>query len=151
MTKWTRGHRLAAVLLVVLGLAVISVVARQGDEAREREQSQRADRIAEAIRISGAVEVAYYVTGSGTAADITLSTPTGIEQISARIPLFNKRGDEGLRFEFDRNAYVAVSAQKRDEYGEITCRITVDGETISENTSNAAYGIASCSGRAATR
>ena len=58
-------------------------------------------------------------------------------------------GLRGLTFTFARGDFVSISAQKKaDGGGNITCRITVDGEVISENTSSAAYGIASCSGSA---
>lgn len=37
-------------------------------------------------------------------------------------------------------------AQNKGEYRSVTCRITVDGIVISENTSSGEYGIATCKG-----
>jgi hypothetical protein len=41
-----------------------------------------------------------------------------------------------------------VSGQNATEYGTVTCRIKVDGNVVSQNTSSGAYSIATCSGSA---
>lgn len=93
--------------------------------------------------------VVYELEGDVTYADITMTTPTGIEQISADVPLTNQNGDRGLTITgFGAGDFVSISAQKPEEAGAITCRITVNGRVVSENTSTAAYGIASCYGTA---
>ena len=52
-----------------------------------------------------------------------------------------------MTHEFGPGEFVYISAQNEGEYGSVTCRITVDGVVVSENTSSGAYGIATCEGR----
>lgn len=92
--------------------------------------------------------VVYELGGSVGWADVTMATPTGTSQITPDVPLVTTGGDTGLTYTFPDGAFVYISAQKTDEGGTITCRITVDGVVISENTSSAAYGIATCEGSA---
>ena len=92
-------------------------------------------------------EVVYEVEGDNTSwASVTIRTPTGTIQGSPDLPMQTKSG-ELLTFQFDVGEFVYISAQNKDEYGSVTCRITVDGEVVSENTSSGAYGVASCEGR----
>ena len=78
---------------------------------------------------------------------MTAETPSGTTQQSPDLPLRTKNGDTGLRYEFDRGAFVYLSAQT-NEIGSITCRITVDDKVISEVTSTGQYSIATCDGTA---
>ncbi len=91
--------------------------------------------------------VVYEVEGSVAWADVTMQTPTGTSQISPDVPLMTKAGARGLTFEFPPGAFVYLAAQMKGERGTIRCRIRVDGEVVSENFSNSAYGIASCKSR----
>lgn len=103
---------------------------------------------------TGKAQVAYEVDGVAPTwlpkgrqrmnASITMTTPTGTEQGDVSLPLRNKAGGDGLRYEFGRGEFVYIAAQNQGEYGSVTCRIVVDGEVVSENTSTAAYGIATC-------
>lgn len=69
-----------------------------------------------------------YATGSGTQQEDIGESPEGNPWMSVAV---------GTDF-----AYVSV--QNDDEYGDVTCRIKQDGQVVSENTSSAAYGIATC-------
>ncbi|MET3705869.1 hypothetical protein ABIB17_000468 [Arthrobacter sp. UYEF6] len=107
------------------------------------------------------VNVLYEVSGTATGADITIETGSGTSQQSISVPLKSKSsGATGLSFTMERGAFVYISAQNKgnmrkgasvsdkDFYGSLTCRISVDGTVISENTTTSKYGIASCKGSA---
>lgn len=94
--------------------------------------------------------VVYEVEGTADSVDITIATPTGIEQKSGlSVPLKRKSdGKRGLQLTFTSGSFVSISAQNQGDFGTVTCRITVDGVVVSENTASGAYTIASCDGRA---
>jgi hypothetical protein len=95
------------------------------------------------------VEITYDVRGSASDADVTVETPTGVsQQQGADIPLRNQTGSHGLIFTFDPSAFVYVSAQNADSYGDVVCTIERDGEVISRNQASGAYAIATCEGTA---
>lgn len=102
---------------------------------------------AEARRVSVA-EVAYFVEGTARTAQITVETPTGIQQNVVSLPLRNKQGGLGLHFEFLRGEFVYISAQNQGALGTVTCRIEVDGRPVSTNTSSGAYSVVTCDGSA---
>lgn len=77
---------------------------------------------------------------------VTLSTPTGIEQHDFIGSAKNKNGEEHATYTFKSGAPVTLSVQNTGNRGSVTCRISVDDVVISENSSGAQYGIASCSG-----
>ena len=137
-------------LLACLTLAGLSACSSAGSSAAPVS-------VAEAATVS----VLYEVDGSASAADITLETGSGTSQQSVKVPLTSKSsGKKGLTFNMERGAFVYISAQNTgqmrpgasinspDFYGRVTCRITVDGKVISENSTTSKYGIASCKGTA---
>lgn len=72
----------------------------------------------------------------------------GSRQGDIDLPLKNQNGTLGLRFPgFHTGDFIYLSVQNGDEYGSVTCRITVDGTVVSENTSSGGYTIATCQGR----
>lgn len=93
--------------------------------------------------------VLYELDGSAASANITYQTPTGMsQQQGIDVPMTSKSGGPGLEFKgFGYGDFVYFSAQNDGEYGSLTCRITVDGEVISENTSSGGFAIATCEGR----
>lgn len=92
-------------------------------------------------------EVLYEVEGTAINANVTMASPSGTEQRGISVPMYTKStGAPGLRVNFPLGEFVYISAQNQDSRGYITCRITVDGVVISENTSNSDYGIATCEG-----
>jgi hypothetical protein len=95
--------------------------------------------------------VSYEADGDGTdSGHYTLRSPDGgTRQMSgAMLPLTNKAGGAGLQMDgFRSGDFVYLSIQNENGYGSVTCRIVVDGQIISENTSSGGYTIASCQGR----
>lgn len=90
--------------------------------------------------------VVYEVEGDGAYFDLTAETPTGTTQATPDLPLRLDTG-EPMTFEFQPGDFVYVAAQSKDGRT-ITCRITVDGTVVSENTSTGKFGIATCKGTA---
>jgi hypothetical protein len=135
------------VAFVVAGLLVLVAIAVvQAGRADDRAEADR-ERVARALEALAPVTLSYYAEGTAITADITVVTPTGMEQSSVTLPLNNKSGTPGLHFEVPRGTYASISVQNRGDTGDVTCRIEVDGTVVSENTSTTDYGIASCNGR----
>jgi len=146
--------------LISLGIVGVGLVAgslawgyQEGAPERERkaavaeraEAAEAAER-AELLRASLVGEVTYEVDGSATSASVTMEMPSGTSQVSVDLPLTNQDGDVGVTNKFSRGSFVYISAQNKESYGSVTCRIKVDGAVISENTSSGAYAIATCKG-----
>lgn len=93
--------------------------------------------------------VVYEADGTGTdEGSITIEAPTGTQQVKAALPLKTKAGATGLTYPgFRKGAFVYLSVQNQNASGSVTCRIVVDGVTISENTSAGGYVIATCKGQ----
>jgi hypothetical protein len=96
--------------------------------------------------------VIYNAEGEGArgirTASYTIETLNGSEQGVTNLPLKAKNGSTGLTLPgFKTGAFVYLSVQNRDASGSVTCRITVDGYVVSENTSVGGYTIATCKGR----
>jgi hypothetical protein len=102
-----------------------------------------------AVNAPAKVDVLYEVEGTTSSASVTMQTPTGTSQITPAVPMRRESdGRRGLEAEFSPGSFVYISAQNKQSSGTITCRITVNGSVIAENTSSGGYAIASCSGRA---
>lgn len=103
--------------------------------------------------VSTSHTVLYEAEGAGArglrSARITLqSADGGTQQSEINLPLKNRQGGTGITIPgFSTGAFVYLSVQNTDAAGSVTCRITVDGTVISENTSSGGYVIASCKGR----
>lgn len=141
----------AIMLCLVLVGAYLAMQGREPEPtAWDRAQERKAEaELRESVARALSREVVYEVEGSGGAssAGVTVTTPTGTEQATPSLPLRNQAGELGVTHEFGPGEFVYVSAQNEGEYGSVTCRITVDGVVVSENTSSGAYGIATCEGR----
>lgn len=123
---------------VVVGVVVSNADSPQGDTT--------AGTLPEADM---SVTVLYEVEGSTDYADVTMETPTGTSQISPDVPMVQESdGRRGLEMEFQSGAYVYLSAQNNRAHGTVTCRITVDGEVVAENSATGGYAIATCRGTA---
>jgi len=139
LEKWNALHVvIRGVIITVTGLAVLAIVAPLFEDDSQDDP---------AVGPSYST-VTYELSGSVSYADVTVLTPTGIEQLTPDVPLVTKTGETGLVYRFRVGAPVSISAQKKDASGSLTCRILVDGRQVSMNTSTAAYGIASCRGQA---
>jgi Mycobacterium membrane protein len=92
--------------------------------------------------------VIYEADGSAESADYTLRSPDGgTQQGGFDLPMRDVTGRKGLvSTGFSSGDFVYLSVQNQGEIGSLTCRITVDGVVISENTSTGAYAIATCQG-----
>ena len=89
--------------------------------------------------------VVYEVTGSGTAGNVTYMKEgfSQEQQTSAKLPWRKE-----LQFEEKVGGFAPLSlvAQNGANSGDITCRITVDGEVVGESTSNGQYAVVTCTG-----
>lgn len=89
-------------------------------------------------------------TTERTASYTLRSDDGGARQGEFDLPLRNQGGTPGLTFTgFASGAFVYLSIQNGDEYGSVSCKITVDGNVISENTSDGGSAIATCQGKVA--
>lgn len=86
---------------------------------------------------------------SGRTVSITIRTPGGgtSQQTGVTLPLTHQ---DGTPFEFTAHAgdFLYLSAQNEQDYGDLSCSITIDGQVIDSASSSGAYVIASCSGEA---
>lgn len=94
------------------------------------------------------VSVLYEVEGTATGTTITFTTPDGGTSQAAdkAVPLTRSDGTRGIQGDFPKGAFVYLSAQNMGASGDITCRITVEGRVVSENTASGGYTIATCQG-----
>lgn len=92
--------------------------------------------------------VVYLVDGTARNAMVTITTPSGITQLDASLPLSRTDGTGGASYSFRPGSAVYISAQNQGEGRSVTCHIRVNGVEISVNTASGAYTIATCSGTA---
>jgi len=85
--------------------------------------------------------VLYSVGGSAMYATVTMTTPTGSQQKDVDLPF---RG--GFRFNFEPGQPVYASVQNQTGFNTVACTIRANGVVVSTNTSDAAYGVATCKG-----
>lgn len=87
----------------------------------------------------------YHVTGTAKMASVTYKTGTGTQQNTVDVPMTNKGGGVGVIMEGSNiPGFKYISAQNKESYGSITCKIVLNGVTVSENTSSGGYVIATC-------
>lgn len=149
--SWVRRHQRQTAVAVVAGaIGVVAVAAGVIGQAQQKDDEREVRELVRALADERAPrEVTYYVEGTVKYADMTMETPTGTSQQSADVPMTRKSdGRQGISFEFGRGAFVYISAQNPGDSGYVTCRIEIDGVTVSENTSTSDYGIATCKGTA---
>lgn len=81
------------------------------------------------------------VYGSGRTGMVTIQTDDGgTSQGVIALPLASTFTS------FHSGDFAYVSVQNQQHAGSVTCRITVDGTVVSENTSSGGYTIATCQG-----
>lgn len=93
---------------------------------------------------SGGSTVVYEVTGKGSASVTYMKEGFSQEQqTSAKLP-FKKE----LQFKDKVGSFAPLSlvAQHSAGGGDITCRITVDGQVVGESTSSGPYAVVTCNG-----
>ena len=91
------------------------------------------------------LSVIYSATGTASGATVTFSTPTGQEQHDVSLPLRSTAGDPGVRFDANPGDPLTILVQNTSDQGDVRCQIKVNGKVVADNTSGAAYGIATCS------
>ncbi len=116
------------VVLIVAGVVVAGVVSSVGRSTGAGSSGGGA--------ISHRVE--YRFSGTAYGGSVTYSTPTGQEQRDIALP-----GRVTYTTGNSLQSWVSL-IQNLGASGSVTCAIIVDGKTVAENTSTAAYGIASC-------
>lgn len=79
-------------------------------------------------------------TGAGRSGMVTAQTSAGTTQGTGLLPFSDTLRD------FHSGDFVYISVQNQQPAGSVTCRITVDGTVVSENTSTGGYTIATCQG-----
>lgn len=126
----------AVILVVILAAIIIPMVSRSSTPATS------------AADTSSGSQVIYEVLGTARTAEVTSSTNSGTEQHTVAIPMQNQGGTEGVTFTADSGQSLYISAQNQQESGSVECIITVDGDVVSDNTSDGAYAIAQCSASA---
>ncbi|TFD10072.1 DUF2510 domain-containing protein [Cryobacterium sp. TMT1-2-2] len=140
---------LALTVWIIVGAAVIAIVIAfatalsSPDSTSSRSADTRAIP-AEPPAPAPALRATYFVEGTASSASITASSGTGTEQHDVKLPMTNTDGEIGVSHTTAPGAFLYISAQNRGDRGTVTCKIIVDGVTVSENTSSGAYGIASC-------
>jgi hypothetical protein len=145
-------RRLFAVLTIVLSIAGCGSETKPKTLSAAESRSLVNEAMSEATKgLPSTAEdgVVYLVLGSADSASITISTPTGQSQQDIDVPLMNQEGQRGLHFSgFSSGDFLYVSAQNTDDspFSNIRCKIKVDGVVISDNESDAEYGIATCQG-----
>lgn len=143
--KWYRDPKAIGLLVLLLIVVAILATAPARNAERERESAAQTARLVEAMAPR---TVLYEVEGTALVAGLTMETPTGTSQVDVRVPMEDTSGSPGVTQKFNPGSFVYIAAQNQMEKGIVTCRITVDGVVISENTSSGAYGIATCDGTA---
>jgi hypothetical protein len=88
------------------------------------------------------IESAGGLNGGTPSVDLTYQTPTGVGQVNGASTGWT------VNYTMPDGGFMYVSGQNATEYGTVTCRIKVDGNVVSQNTSSGAYSIATCSGSA---
>jgi hypothetical protein len=88
--------------------------------------------------------VTYQITGfTSSLASVTMEAPAGISQVAEGTPVpYNKP----YYFGRQKDEFLYVPAQNDLSYGSVTCRIIINGRTVSINTFSGAHVIASCYG-----
>lgn len=84
------------------------------------------------------------LTGNEPTATVTLTGVDGTEQGTYALPLENKTGTSGVTRKMDAGDIVSMSAQIQEGAGGVMCRISVDGEVVTEKSSSGRFAVASC-------
>lgn len=130
---------LAVIAGIVVTLASIAAVGTSISESIEEEQPNASE----------IIDLVYEVTSDAPTADITYSTFTddqnGTQQAGdAALPFTETiRVERGSALDFNIFSLSATSSQDATT---TTCKITLDGQVISEDTGNGSFAIALCTG-----
>ncbi|PPI20192.1 hypothetical protein C5D34_12590 [Rathayibacter sp. AY1B1] len=147
----SRGTAIAGTVLNVIAL-VLSIILAVVYTAGFASGVSNAIATAQAESSEAAVvprTLVYEVTGAATAASITWSTydggTSGSEQATGQALPFTKELQVQTGGDFTFQSFTLTASNGIDDEGEISCRITLDGEVIAEQTSTGAFASALCS------
>lgn len=131
-------------LLVILGLvtALVAAWVNSGDDSEDTSSTYQKPTLR---------SVQYQLTGSAAGADLTWTDGRGqtTQATGKAVPLTDEDGVPGaIRFSAAAGSFLYFSAQNTGSFGDLTCRIVVDGEVVAENTSSGGYSIVSCNATA---
>jgi len=135
-------NAIALILSIILAIVYTAGFATGVSNAIETAQAESS---AEA-----AVErtLVYEVTGTSTDASVTYSTfdgsTAGTEQATAQALPFTKELQVQTGGDFTFQSFTLTGSNGADDTGDITCRITLDGEVLAEQTSTGAFASALC-------
>lgn len=147
LTNRRRGTAITGVVLNVVALLlsiVLAVVYTAGFATGVSNAIQTAQANASATP-GVARALVYEVTGSATDATIVYSTldgaNSGVDQASGQSLPFTKelQVDSGVV-----QAFTVTATNGADDEGDIACRITLDGETVAEQTGSGAFASVVC-------
>lgn len=90
----------------------------------------------------------YEIEGTAASVNVTMATATGVKQFASDVPMHAKDvpAIAGLQATVRPGQALYLSAQQDLGGTTVTCRITVDGTIIAENTSNGRFRIVTCQG-----
>lgn len=92
-------------------------------------------------------DVLYEVTGTTRSAFMTMNLPMGTAEFAIRVPMVGVvMKTPGLHIPFEHGSSAYLTAQSKQGQGTVTCRISVDGVVIAENTATGPYTLATCRG-----
>ncbi|MGO4105039.1 MmpS family transport accessory protein [Leifsonia sp. YAF41] len=130
---------LALILSIVMAMVYTAAFAA-GVSASIDESNAKADRD---------IVVLYEITGAATNASITYSTfndgTAGSEQSTGQTLPFTKELTAKAGNEWDFSSFSLTGSNGVDDTGDIACKITVDGEVVSEQTSTGQFASVMCS------
>lgn len=136
----------AALLTGTLLLSACSAIELATDPRPAESTEEGAMTARESMNAATPDELIYDVSGTAYSAMVTYRTSSGTQQATVDLPMQNNAGTRGVRMQGSSIPdFAYISAQNQGETGTITCRITLNGQTISENTSSGAYAVVSCS------
>lgn len=93
------------------------------------------------VSCGGPRSVTYRITGTTGNVDVTLTNASGgMEQQNIKPPY-------ELSFTGASGQALYISGQNKWNAGVVTCEILIDGKVAQTATSNAAFGVATCSGK----
>lgn len=128
-----------SIILAITYTAGFAGAVSEGIKTAQAESSAEADRD---------VVVLYEVTGTAAASSITYATFTdgnsGSEQANDQPLPFSKEFTIKAGGDFDYASFSIYAMNGMDDTGDISCKITVDGKVVAEQTSTGEYASASC-------
>jgi hypothetical protein len=92
-------------------------------------------------------DVLYEVNGTTRSAFMTVNLPMGTAQLAIRVPMVGVvTKTPGLHIPFEHGSSAYLTVQSKEGQGTVTCRISVDGVMIAEDTATSPYALARCRG-----